>query len=120
MKNLIPSPIFTTNVTTAAPTPINIPEIPYPIFVPTPICTPVSPNDNQVIPPPVVTLPGVSSISLKGVYRLEPTDSPLFAIILIFDEDYIQFESCNLNKIPYTAYTDGTLTLLSGASATQR
>jgi hypothetical protein len=57
-------------ITSSAPITISIPQLGTPVFVPTPICTPVSDNDIQVIPAPPIALPGISSQSLKGVYRL--------------------------------------------------
>ncbi len=42
------------------------------------------------------------------------------SIIITVDDEYIQFESCNLYRVPYSAYTDGTFTILQGSSATVR
>lgn len=99
--------------------PFTIPPFTTPFVLPPPIWTPGY-NQNNYITPPQVVLPGVSPISLSGVYRLESTDTNLGTIILTIDDDYIQFESCNLNRIPYAAFTDGIFTILQGGSSTLR
>lgn len=41
-------------------------------------------------------------------------------VIVQFDDSYIQFEGCNIVRIPYVAYKDGLFNLLDGGSSTNR
>lgn len=111
--------IPTSNVTVPVknPTVITIPQIPTPVVIPTPIYTPPF----VPVPVPVTpSLPSISSYSLKGVYRLELLSSTLTNIIVNFDDSYLNFEGCNVQRIPYAAYSDGVFCLLTGGSSTFR
>jgi len=99
------------------PTIITIPQIPTPVVIPAPIYTP----PYTPVPVPVTpSLPGISSFSLKGVFRLELSSSSLANIIVNFDDSYLNFEGCNVQRIPYAAYSDGVFCLLQGGSSTFR
>lgn len=77
---------------------------------------PVYPTD----PVPPVVLPGVTFVSLKGSYFLKSSSSSLPTLVISLDDGFIQFEGCNVQRIPYAAYTDGVFCLLSGGSSTRR
>lgn len=111
--------IPTNNITIPVknPTVIKVPQISTPVVIPTPIYTPPF----IPIPVPVTpSLPSISSFSLKGVYRLELLSSSLTNIIVNFDDSYLNFEGCNVQRIPYAAYSDGIFCLLQGGSSTFR
>jgi hypothetical protein len=65
-------------------------------------------------------LPGVSCNSIQGTYFFKPSNSDLPTIIINFDESYLQFEGCNIQRIPYAVFTDGLFVLLQGGSSTER
>ena len=57
---------------------------------------------------------------MKGTYFFKPTDPTFPTAIFTFDDDYIQFEGCNVNRLPYATYNDGVFCLLQGGSSTLR
>ncbi len=67
-----------------------------------------------------MNLPGVSCNSIQGTYFFKPSNSELPAIIVTFDDSYLQFEGCNIQRIPYAVFTDGIFVLLQGGSSTER
>lgn len=111
-----------------APTPVvtfptvnALPEYPgKPYVVSTHICEPVTSADSQTILPPKVVLPGVEHTSLKGTYKLESLSVDLPPIFIKVDDEYIEFDGCNINRIPYAVYTDGVFVVLEGAASTKR
>lgn len=82
-------PVVSPPVVPPVPVITYIPEVTKPVVIPTPIYTPVDPP--KPVTPPVVVLPGVSFFSLKGIYRLEISQSNLNTILLTFDDEYVQF-----------------------------
>jgi hypothetical protein len=84
---------------------------------------PIPPTQNWPYQPifttPVV-LPGISSTSFKGTYFFKPIDTTFPTALFTFDDDYIRFEGCNVNRLPYAAYSDGVFVLLQGGSSTLR
>lgn len=71
------------------------------------------------VSPPVV-LPGVTTVSLQGSYFLKASSPNLPTLVITLDDGYIQFEGCNVQRLPYAAYTDAVFCLLSGGSSTKR
>ncbi len=61
-----------------------------------------------------------NEVSFKGIYYLRPVENGLSAVIATIDEDYIQFEGCNIHRFPYAAYSDNLFVLLQGGSSTER
>ena len=98
---------------------------PAPVYQPSqrPGLDQVPPTQNWPYQPifttPVV-LPGISSTSFKGTYFFKPIDTTFPTALFTFDDDYIQFEGCNVNRLPYAAYNDGVFVLLQGGSSTLR
>lgn len=94
----------------------NFPQIPkYPVVLPAPIY-PTNPVYDY--PVPTISLPGVSPVSLKGTYTFSAQSSDLSSIIIKFDDEYLEFEGCNIHRLPYAAYSDGVFCLLQGGSST--
>lgn len=74
----------------------------------------------EPIPTTPIVLPGVIPTSFKGAYFFKPVSTDFPTAIFNFDDDNLEFEGCNFQRLPYAAYTDGVFCLLQGGSSTLR
>lgn len=67
-----------------------------------------------------VIVPQFDKTSLRGNYKFQITNPQLPLVVFVIDDSYVEFEGCNVCRLPYVAYTDGRFNILDGGAITKR